>query len=51
MPLNAKNQWLFFKSIGICSKVIIPRLKMPYFRVLSIGMKFIKHFRCRKFAK
>ncbi len=51
MPLNTKNQWHFLKRIGIGSKVILSMLKMPYFLVLSIGMKFIKHFRCRKFAK
>lgn len=51
MPLNVKNQWHFFKSIGIGSKVILSMLKMPYFRVLSIERKFTQHFRCRKFAK
>lgn len=44
MPLNAKNQWHFLKSIGICSKVILPMLVS----FLGIENHFEKRNRCNK---
>lgn len=50
-PFDAKNT--LFTRVKHRNEIYIafPMLKMPYFRVLSIGMKFTQYFRCSKLEK